>query len=117
MWSDPLRLVLPEREAGGQPKQQDTDSSPEYKNPESSDTERIIETPTPEKPVEEAEKTPAPGEQYLFILKQVLIACPGQSAHHDDKSESPPVKPIGSTDASRHRQDPGDPPDADGQRH
>jgi len=68
-----------------------------------------METPTPEKPAaEEAEKAPGPSEHISIHFKTHAHRLPGQSAHHEGKSESP-------ADVTNRRQDPGDPPDAEGQ--
>ena len=73
----------------------------------------------PEKPrVEETEQMSTPGESIpIHLLCTRLLPALGQSAHHEAKSGTPPVKPIGFADANHHRQDPGDPPDPDGQRY
>jgi len=125
MWPNPLRLASPEHgdkgKVGGQPTQQDANRPPVHKNPEPCNTEKALETPTPEKPTAEgAEKIPTPGEHILVCLQYTclaLIACPGQSAHHEEKPEPPPARLIDSADVNRHRQDPGDPPESEGQRH
>ena len=77
MWSDLLRLVLPERgdegKADEQPAHQDTNPPPEHKNPESSDTE-TLKTPTPKKLIaEEAEKMPTPGEHVLVYFPSARL--------------------------------------------
>ena len=123
MRPNPLRLALPERvdegKAPGQPMQQDVNPPPERKNPEPSPTEETSGTPTPEKTTaEETEKTPVPGKHVpVHFLIHMLIARPGLAAYPGEESEPPPAKSVDLADSNHHRHDPGDPPNAGGQRH
>ena len=108
------RLASPGR-AGGQPTQQDTqqDTNPplEPKNSESNGTEQLTAVPTPKELITEEDDTPTPGERTpVHFSVHVLIAHLGQSAHREEKSEPPPVKPIDFADTNHHRHDPGDRP-------
>jgi hypothetical protein len=120
MWPNSLRLASSERvegKAGGQPARPDSDQSPEYGKSTAGCIEETSGTHTPNQSIAEVvEKTPTPGEHAPDRFYQhVLIARPVQSAHHEEKLETPFVQPIDSAGTSHHQ--PEDPPNAGDRRH